>query len=394
MIIVIPTKSHSSSFKAKERCIHLYLTKKENMFDLNHTSKQASGVFISKVPGLWKHFNLIALIGLFILGSWQGNAFADDSCSTSASKQKPGTAVKHLYVSRLPLDKVGWSDSDKIEDGKEIRWFCEIRSSPEFNSAPAGQVLPYTFTRELWTKDDVIEVTYVYQSMVNDEKSEYVCKADLQILFAEAARSTVFISQLGKIVSHIKAKNFTAANLICQASQQFTLTKERANLTITLEAGGHQLAGGSSGETKYSHSKKVIITGPEEHFFLTGDVLTSKLSQLKFDKATNQITEQSKPNQAFLSVNYMLGDIFGNSPKLSVDRIVFKFMLNASSKPLDSVGIGIGYQFHALTGDEKQPGALGVFAGYFKTKGTGGAGDNSAVKVGVSYSLDTLLGWK
>lgn len=145
-----------------------------------------------------------------------------------------------------------------------------------------------------------------------------------------------------------------------------------------------------------------VLTGPNEHMLLSLDLPVTNRKTLKYDAASGALKPSDDKAQLYLGFDYQLGDIL-NPPRTWIDsgRIVFKGMLLASSKPLDSLGLGVGYtfpKFQFLKGEGLGP--LSIFVGRFWTKqdaivnGTPATNQSygKSWRVGVSYSLNDMLG--
>lgn len=147
-----------------------------------------------------------------------------------------------------------------------------------------------------------------------------------------------------------------------------------------------------------------LVTGAKEHLFLSGDAVVRGAKELKYDSSTKGVYERDKPDQLYLGINALVGDVYGHYDALSINRFAGKLLISPNKRPFDSVGLAIGYRFKDLTDSANGPvasGGLMLFVGHFWTKGDSAANDGGASdgkrtqswRVGLSYSLDTLLGW-
>jgi hypothetical protein len=178
------------------------------------------------------------------------------------------------------------------------------------------------------------------------------------------------------------------------------LTEERATLKVSAP---FPPAAAAKADEKTEPPSFNVITGSNEHFFISGDVIVDGAKQLKYDSDTKSITEKDKPNQIYLGINYMLGDLYSPADALSKDRIIIKGLLSPSKKPFDSFGIGLGYRFAEGIFDPENKANSGfvVFVGSFWTKSDQLDGQTVSTdstrkqswRVGIGYSLGAALDW-
>lgn len=134
---------------------------------------------------------------------------------------------------------------------------------------------------------------------------------------------------------------------------------------------------------------KSLIAGPEENLYLSADIPITNIKQLSYDSSTNTVVEKEKPSSVYLGVNWRLGDVFTDYPGSEFyKKFSVKFMLRASSKPSESMGIGLAYSFDAVD----------VFAARIRTKDDSSVGGQSlgytdATVVGVSFNITKGLEW-
>lgn len=210
-----------------------------------------------------------------------------------------------------------------------------------------------------------------------------------KVEFKETERSTVIVTQIKELAAAIAKKNDVSGappprpNCI-RAS--YALKLARANLQIT--------AKGTDGKSEQSFN---IVTGPAEHWYLGFDLPVNNHKTLKYDQATKSLLPQDQNSQLYLSFNYSSADVVAEKNTWSL-----KLMLQATSRPTDSVGLGVGYrllpenlpkQISSLLGDSS---SLSLFAGHFwtkqdaKTAGGDGLLNQSTDKgwrVGISYDF-------
>jgi hypothetical protein len=153
-------------------------------------------------------------------------------------------------------------------------------------------------------------------------------------------------------------------------------------------------------------AKMQFISGPTEHWFLSGDALVRGANEVKWNSASRTLVPQDKPQQLYLAINYLKGDVYSKYAPVSWDRVVGKLLLQPSKRPFDNVGVGIGYRFAdggsllETVKTEDHTGAV-LFVGHFWTRSdqVDAAGAVSkgryekSWRLGVSYSLGSLLQW-
>lgn len=324
-----------------------------------------------------------------------GTALAADSDKNAGMGSKLAT----LYVSKLSLhEPLGASPTE----GK-LNYFCQ----KDFSQPRAGShtpidsielpLEPCANDRVLSHKDTVLRVVYVAKK----EAMGCPTPADIVATVEEHARKTAAAAGFAAILEFVadKAKGMAAADAavpqLCLLPSEFRLVYDRATADVSF-------ALKSAPEQK---ATKQLITGPTEHWFLSGDAIVKGAKELKYDTDKKAIFARDKPEQLYLGINWMVGDVYGRYDRLAKERLVGKVMLLPSRHPFDSVGLGLGYRFadgifNSETGIQPTGGFM-IFVGHFWTKNdevdaTGNVaqgGRSRSWRFGVSYGLDSLLGW-
>lgn len=148
----------------------------------------------------------------------------------------------------------------------------------------------------------------------------------------------------------------------------------------------------NAGAADVVHSGKVLI-GPAEHWYLSADMPVSNVDQLKYDSATNTFVEKAQPASFYASINGRLGDVYTHySWKDYHKTIALKGMFKASSRPTESMGIGLGFPVPW----EQIP--LELFVAHVWTKadsnGTGTSLKKSDDTVfGITFNISKGLAW-
>lgn len=314
----------------------------------------------------------------------------------------------HLYASKLPLEMrsagglpVGL---DKLTDGDKVNYYC----AREWNPVPrtdqsAPDLEACSDTRLISDRGDKLIVTYV-------EKVTGQCPASptsgAEVAVDEKVRKTAIAQDFAAVFKFIAKKDAAAPaaappmplppDKLCWYDITYELKRLRATATVTTKT-----APGAGGAKE---AATTLITGPAEHWFLSGDVIVTGAKELKYDTDAKLVLQRDKPQQLYLGLNYMWGDIYKKYDSGDRNRFVGKLMVLPSKRPFDSVGIGVGYRFaeNVFTAATDQPtGGFMVFVGSFWTKGDKLDANGAVVpgkreqswRVGISYSLDNLFGW-
>lgn len=134
---------------------------------------------------------------------------------------------------------------------------------------------------------------------------------------------------------------------------------------------------------------RTLTAGPREHMYLSADVPVTNIKQLTYDSSTSSIVEKDVPASFYLGINWQVGDVFTDYSEADfLNNFSVKFLLKASNKPSESIGVGLGYSFNAID----------IFAARIRTKddaSVGGAslGHTDATVVGVSFNITKGLEW-
>src|SRR5207245_7989677 len=116
-------------------------------------------------------------------------------------------------------------------------------------------------------------------------------------------------------------------------------------------------------------AKIAVVTGPKQHLHIGVDLPVSQRKSLKYDAGSKSLQPQNDNPQLYLTLNWYLGDLAANQDKLpaiTADRISIKAFVLANSRPLDSYGLGVGYQLPKFGAVDLSP--LSIFLGRFWTK--------------------------
>lgn len=336
-----------------------------------------------------------------------------DNAKNKIEKGKEKANAK-LYANKVAADaaalaanapKVSAAQAEYAEKKVKEANAAEVKAADEFDKIDANipryhggepaLILLTDKDRVMQTKGDRLYVIYMYRTAGAD------CSANDSINFEETQRKTALDYDFGKLVRAVFANNANiqlfgmeraASVTLCVVSKDYYLQRTRSTLNITISGA--------------KPSSQVVITGPVEHFFLSGDIVTKGAHELKYNESSKTLVTRDTPSQAYLGINYMIGDLYEqNVPIISKDRIVAKVMLDVSKRPWDNFGVGIGYRFHGIdfTKDNKELGGFMLFAGHFWARGdklnddgsveSGQGSYKGSWRLGVSYAFDAAMKW-
>ncbi len=312
-----------------------------------------------------------------------------------------------FYASSLPLQQkdIGMTEGDQLQ------FFC---TGSHAHVDPLRGSIPVCGNDRLEaTRGTTIEVDYVYVESHRGDCAD-AATSDVTLTGSEVARKTLIAKEVSEIVtaitSHFAPAAVPAAAAaspppphVCVVRFQYVLKLERATATLAV-------ASKAEADVKASQP---LVTGPEEHWFITGDAIVRGVKELKYDAASKTVVQRDKPQQFYVGFNYMVGDVLERYPQFSGRRTVFKLMLSPTKNPFDSIGAGVGYRLvdgvfqlpDAKSDSTSQgdiSGGLVLFVGHFWSKNdrvdaaTGAVtqgGRSQSWRFGLSYDVATLLGW-
>lgn len=313
-----------------------------------------------------------------------------------------------LFVSRLALssDQAAGPWTNLLQQDPNHHWepsakprvFCRAEGASGTSSKKeeaalslSGQLVECNDSRLFAGEGGVIRVIYVA------EATDCSSSISLPLLDpVETERNSLLTIQVRQLLAY-QFGGKALANTVCAwAWPDIHLTRERAEVVIKTT---------DPAEPKNPVEFRVI-TGAKENWFLTGDVLTKGAKELKYDVDNKAITQRDKPEQVYIGINYMIGDVYGKLPPLDVGRTVIK-LIATPNRQLDSVGLGLGYRlpgafsFGTSKVDSVDHSGVVIFVARMWTKsdsvnGTTVARDNrreASTRIGISYSIGTALGW-
>lgn len=246
-------------------------------------------------------------------------------------------------------------------------WSCASHGADE-KSRCDGEKKQLLFSDSQCTKpiesrygDDKNEFT---DGELNNPYRVYACNEVVKVTIGEKKRKSRIQQDFEAVIDSIKpgTKAQGAAEPTCTLWEQ-QLQFQRG----TLEVKGL----GEDGETLQA---KPVISGLAEHWFLGLDLPVTDQKTLKYDSATGTLQPREKDVQLYLSLNYLFGDVLADVDEGEASKglgsFSFKIFMRASSKPLDSAGVGLGYRLPKISMNKLNLDVSGVnlFVGHFWTK--------------------------
>jgi hypothetical protein len=207
-----------------------------------------------------------------------------------------------------------------------------------------------------------------------------------KIVLEELDRKRVIASDMETLVNVFKkvVKNADEKSAGIQNNDDlkecidYTQGRERATLKVTASI--------KDQPTPINYS---LAVGPAEHWYFSADLAVTKAKQLSYDADKRTLVEKDKPQSFYLGVNYKIGDLFTSySGSSAYKNLSVKTLFKVSSKPTDSMGIGLEYNFKKIN----------IFVAQLSTKGDSGSspvpvGRNRSTIVGISLPIGKALEW-
>lgn len=230
----------------------------------------------------------------------------------------------------------------------------------------------------------------------------FACPAPLvtTVKMTETKRKSRIASDFDAVLDSLKKDDSKALSTPTCVPWKAKLSYKRG--TLVVEAYGR----GDDGKDKQLQSV-TVLTGPTEHWFLGLDLPVTDQKTLKYDSATGTLKPRDKDSQLYVSLNYLLGDVLVDvdediglrSQRKWTDDLAVKFFVKASSRPMDSAGVGLGYRVPKFEVFDFSLQGLSLYGGYFWTKQdeiTGGVavenGDRDGKwRFGVTFDVAAMI---
>jgi hypothetical protein len=209
--------------------------------------------------------------------------------------------------------------------------------------------------------------------------------------FEEKERNTRFYNDLQAILGAGTSKKALAIPKPKCQDYRYPLKYKRASVTVT----AYDESGKSVGSV-------VVVTGPPEHLYLGLDLPVNNRKTLKYDSTSNSLLPQSSSPELYLSFNLLAGDILAQASDVHwYEDFSGKLLIRAASRPLDSVGVGVGYRLGKLSALGYSLDALSVFVARVWTKQdaltngrlTVNGATATSWRFGITYDVGTAAKW-
>jgi hypothetical protein len=204
-------------------------------------------------------------------------------------------------------------------------------------------------------------------------------------------RFSADVKTLFKIITKIQGAGVGDQPPVFGSIQKYVLTKKRAKLKITAKPNEKTIKDGEPPEASVE-----IRTGPTEHVFLSASLPVTKIKDLKFDDDGKTIQPADTPSEFLIGVDFMVGDLLAEKRQF-FDGFTLKTFVTPSKRPLENVGIGVGYRLPRVdilgfSLDNVTP--FGAAIRVSRTDATTGE-ENVEMKFvgGLSFNLDKALDW-
>ncbi len=161
---------------------------------------------------------------------------------------------------------------------------------------------------------------------------------------------------------------------------EYSQTLERAYVTLKV----------IDSNEENSTSSYHFIAEPEDHFYLSANMLISKIKELHYIKEENSFIEKEQPSSFYFGFNYKLGDLYTQYPlDKFYNNMSLKAMAKFSEKPNESMGLGVGYHFNEYV----EFFVAKVWTDDHESVQRANLGRTAATTYGVSFNLTKALGW-
>lgn len=265
--------------------------------------------------------------------------------------------------------------------------------TPDIPVPKGADAAPPATTPDRWiaTRGAVLHVYVIYTGVEGTPTPT--------VTIDEATRASTLAQDLATALQVAKKVVQKAPERVQLYARDYTLTKTRATLQITVRKG--EKTEETKSESAAPELKATLITGPAEHWFLSADLPITNATQMAYDETSHQLVSKGIPTTFYFAVDYALGDLLSPERRWW-EGITLKGLLKVSKTPLDSYGFSLGYRLRntKLIGIELD--AFSPFLAVLWTKQDAVSSDNTAqpeseyhanFRFGVSFNLDKALAW-
>jgi hypothetical protein len=262
---------------------------------------------------------------------------------------------------------------------------CE--TEPERIVNLAGCLLDHSRRRWVSTRGREVVALVVHQR-----------QADPNVRFIEESRRTRIAEDLltlGKLAAKMVSRESEPPPppLRCIA-RPYRLVERRAHLKVRVS---HAEADGEKVD-----AETTLVTGPEEHWYLSADIPVRRIDELALDENGNA-TPKDTPQRFLVGLNFGLGDILsdgrGGLDGLR-DNLVLKLQLAMSKRPFDRIGAGLALRGTYLKSFGLDFDVVSPFLGVLWSRNTDevasapdGERWTAGFQVGLCFNLDRALAW-
>ena len=143
-------------------------------------------------------------------------------------------------------------------------------------------------------------------------------------------------------------------------------------------------------DTNGSISVYQFVAEPEDHFYLSANMLISTIRELHYDDEEKKFFEKEQPSSFYFGLNYKVGDLYTQYPlEEFYNNLSFKAMAKFSEKPNESMGIGIGYHFN----EHIELFVAKIWTNDHKSVQRANLGHTDSTTYGISFNLTKALDW-
>jgi len=224
-------------------------------------------------------------------------------------------------------------------------------------------------TRWISTSGDVIWVVVLFNP-----------GTDREIEIEETRRKTHLAGDLAALADLVKKGGFNASH-VAMAAFPYVLTETRADLTVKV----------ASVDEKNAVAVISLKSGPAEYFSLSANLPVTSVSQLTIDSQQQVVTKQA-PKEFLVGFDWNFGDVYSDYSMWNLSRGFVTAMARFSKQPLDTLGVGLGYNFGPVS-------LFGGPLGIRQPTSASAAGTAVAMRykvawrLGVAFDLGTAAGW-
>ena len=206
-----------------------------------------------------------------------------------------------------------------------------------------------------------------------------------------ALKATSATERVAAVEALSKASGRERISLIRWAAENISgAARERALVALAEASTGAAATG--SGPAAAIEQALSFVSGPSEHWSLGADLFVTKDSTFTRNDA-GQIDVDGLPPAFYVSVNFLFGDVLSDRRRWW-QNLEVKWMIEGSTSPLDSIGLGVGLRGSHFKRFGLDFEALSPFVGVTWTRSEDSSVQrNRTTRVGVSLDLGRAVAW-